>query len=101
MGQNITIAFPRNIKTTGVHFFAYVSTKLRVRQEKQRAREIAEAARRKALEADLLEKKEEEKARKRFEKIQEYKQKKVRKLMCVSRALCGESPQGGSRPPPS
>lgn len=49
----------------------------RCRQEKQRAREIAEAARRKALEAQLLEKREEEKARQRLEKIQEYRQKKV------------------------
>lgn len=49
-------------------------------QEKQRAKEIAEAARRRALEAQLLEKKEEEKARQRLEKIHEFKQKKV---LCI------------------
>ncbi|CAM9277335.1 unnamed protein product [Ectocarpus sp. 4 AP-2014] len=47
------------------------------RKEKQRAREIAEAARRKALEAELLAKMEKEKARKRLEKIREYKEKKA------------------------
>ncbi|CAM9618217.1 unnamed protein product, partial [Ectocarpus fasciculatus] len=47
------------------------------RKEKQRAREIAEAARRKALEAELLAKMEKENAKKRLEKIREYKEKKA------------------------
>lgn len=46
-------------------------------QEKQRAREIAEMARQRSLEAELLEKQEKDKAQKRLQKIRDFKEKKV------------------------
>eukprot|EP00903_Cladosiphon_okamuranus_P007234 g7021.t1 len=61
-----------------------------LRKERQRAREIAEALRRKALEAELLQKKEQEKARKRLEKIREYKEKKAARELAARRALAAQ-----------
>lgn len=47
-------------------------------QEKIKAQQAAEAAKRKALHAELLRKSEEEHAQIRLRKIKEYKEKKVR-----------------------
>ncbi|CBN76503.1 hypothetical protein Esi_0000_0113 [Ectocarpus siliculosus] len=60
------------------------------RKEKQRAREIAEAARRKALEAELLAEMEKEKARKRLEKIREYKEKKAARELAEKKSAAAK-----------